>query len=164
MLPDDTVLVNITGKYYIGDPCYCFSNDNTWGNLCNSWFGLNESPIAVSENVEVVGFSTAYGDGNYAGYIGSKRHDFPVDAGMLGVVPESFIEIESSFVDTERLGVIVELSAGDIIRSIGGDFYISGSVDVNIITRDDVDDDYDEDDYRDDRHDTDEHIFDSNDY
>jgi len=164
LLPDETVLVNITGKYYIGDPCYCFSSDNTWGDLCNSWFSLNGSPIAVSENVEVVGFGTAYGDGSYAGYIDSERHTFPVDAGMLGVVPECFIQIDSSIVSKESLGIIVELSAGDIIRSIDGDFFISGSVDANIITKDDDGDDYDEDYYRDDCHDTDDHNCDSGDY
>jgi len=164
LLPDGTVRINFTGKYYIGDPCYCFNSDKTWGDLCNSWFGLNESPIAVSENIEVVGFGTAYGDGNYAGYIGSVRHSFPVDAGMLGVVPECFIERKSTFSSSEDVGVIIELSDGDIVRCINGDFYLSGSIDVNIITNDDDGDDYDEDYYRDDCHDTDDHNCVSGDY
>lgn len=148
----ETISINVTGRYYIGDPCYCFSHStDTWDALCASWFiGDNKTGIAKSRNnVEVIGLHTAYGDGNYPGYVNNVRHSFPVDAGMIGVVPVDFIEDDSTFnCDGENVGVIITLHAGDTVWSENGDFYIEGNdTKVVIITNDDDTDYSDEEEY-----------------
>lgn len=150
-LPDGSVQINYSTVFYVGDPCYCFSHKTqTWDGLCSSWFSLNGGPIAKTDDVEVVGFSTAHGDGNYLGQVDCTNYYFPVDAGLLGVVPQEFIEPDSTFAKDSSCGILIELSAGDIIQSINGDFFISGSRSISIETNfsneeDEEDDEYDND-------------------
>lgn len=148
VLPDGSVQINYSTVFYVGDPCYCFSHKTkTWDNLCSSWFGANGTAVAKSDDVEVVGFSTAYGDGNYLGQVDCTNYYFPVDAGLLGVVPQEFIEPDSTFTKDSTCGILIELSAGDIIQTINGDFFISGSRFISIETNGstDEDDEYDND-------------------
>ena len=79
------------GTYWVGDPCYGVPDDRwmTWLNRANykedHWFLL-----ADLDGLPVLGISTAYGDGNYQGSDGNR---YPVDAGMIGLVPEEIVNL-----------------------------------------------------------------------
>jgi hypothetical protein len=79
------------GNYVIGDPCYAVP-DKDWLPLletCNYF----ESPIGyVKDGLQkfaVLAFGTKWGDGCY---LGSDGHEYPVDAGLLGLVPVELLE------------------------------------------------------------------------
>ena len=67
------------GKYYLGDPCYSF--DKNWGEVLDS-SDFFQKPYEKNGLI-AIGFSTAYGDGRYNDQFGNE---YPVDAGMIGLV------------------------------------------------------------------------------
>lgn len=72
------------GKYFIGDPCYAFQVDGSWDVV------LEKSDYFSRPSVEIDGkvlcaFSTVWGDGEY---LDQNDNAYPVDAGLIGVVPE----------------------------------------------------------------------------
>jgi len=70
------------GAYYLGDPCYTVPND-LWMELLGTcdFFGV---PVGTVGGQQVVAFRTAWGDGLYPG---SDGFEYPVDAGLIGLVP-----------------------------------------------------------------------------
>jgi hypothetical protein len=74
------------GKYILGDPCYAVP-DSDWDALLQSC-NYFESPIGyIKDGLQefpVLAFSTRWGDGCYAGTDGNL---YPVDAGLIGLVP-----------------------------------------------------------------------------
>lgn len=82
-----TPIVLPSGTYYVGDPCYVFDHPS-WDALGEQtdWF---ETPLATLAGRSLVVFGTAYGDGTYADLDGNL---YPVDAGLIGVVPVELIE------------------------------------------------------------------------
>jgi len=75
------------GKYWLGDPCYSVP-DSLWAELLNSC-EFFERPVGkvtteAGETFQVLAFGTKYGDGTYQDQHG---HDFPVDAGLIGLTP-----------------------------------------------------------------------------
>ena len=87
--------------FYIGDVCYALSDDiydNVWGEKHN----YNEGLIEVPERG--CGFavgSTYNGDGKYRG---SNSFRYPVDAGVIGIVPLELVEQDTSGVGTKHRG------------------------------------------------------------
>jgi hypothetical protein len=83
------------GKYILGDPCYAVP-DSDWDALLKSC-NFFESPIGyIKDGLQefpVVAFSTRWGDGCYAGTDGNS---YPVDAGLIGLVPVEVVGMESS--------------------------------------------------------------------
>lgn len=76
------------GKYVLGDPCYSVP-DALWLPLLKSCdYFVN--PIGTVNGVNVLAFSTMYGDGEYRA---SNGENYPVDAGLIGLVPYDFAEI-----------------------------------------------------------------------
>jgi hypothetical protein len=82
------------GQYVIGDPCYAVP-DEFWDDLLDSC-NYFQTPIGYVKpddlrltKVFVLGFGTKWGDGCYAG---SDGNEYPVDAGLLGLVPVSIVE------------------------------------------------------------------------
>jgi hypothetical protein len=72
------------GKYYIGDCCYVLSDpDYDWQEFCHQFFD-DEENIKMGR-AEIVAYSTAWGDGVYPSNIGAE---FPVDAGLIGIMPK----------------------------------------------------------------------------
>lgn len=76
------------GEYYIGDCCYVLSEDHLDGfdwvtDFCEQYWNDGED-IAI-DGLKVVAYGTAYGDGVYPSSIGAN---FPVDAGLIGIVPK----------------------------------------------------------------------------
>ena len=79
------------GSYVIGDPCYAVP-DQDWDDLllsCNYF----ESPIGyVKDGMQkfpVLAFGTKWGDGSYHGTDGNV---YPVDAGLIGLVPVELLD------------------------------------------------------------------------
>ena len=80
------------GTYIVGDPCYSIKSQEDWMSLLESG-GLNDNPMPHIMECEIpekeIGFvasGTAFGDGRYEDQLGNS---YPVDSGMIGVVPLS---------------------------------------------------------------------------
>jgi hypothetical protein len=73
------------GEYWVGDPCYAVPNAD-WMEWLEAADFENEHWVlkAPVNGKEVLAFGTAYGDGCYPGSDGNL---YPVDAGLIGVVP-----------------------------------------------------------------------------
>lgn len=99
------------GTYFVGDPCYAVP-DEDWNDLLDSNDVFEGSPVGTLPNGNnVTAFHTAFGDGVYYDQYGNS---YPVDAGLLGVVPLSGSQDTSSF---EVLGAIRTFTAPFQIRS-----------------------------------------------
>jgi len=84
-MSDVTEVVMPAGRYYVGDPCYAIESQELWMQFLESCDYFRASHVAhVGVAKVIVGFSTAYGDGVYQDQQG---REYPVDAGLLGVVP-----------------------------------------------------------------------------
>jgi hypothetical protein len=88
-----------SGTYAIGDPCYAVPNDD-WADLLESC-DYFQNPIGIVKDglqkFSVLGFGTKWGDGCYRGTDGK---DYPVDAGLIGLVP---VEMIKDFADCELI-------------------------------------------------------------
>ena len=83
------------GLYWVGDPCYARTHSaedtSVWLQLCDDMPDERGAFVAAAYNAPrldwLAASSTAYGDGTYTG---SDGNEYPVDAGLIGVVPEFF--------------------------------------------------------------------------
>lgn len=132
------------GKYWVGDPCYIFSDD-AWTELCNQMFGnRNNTEFDDSNHVRVVEvkfenknftcylFGTAYGDGSYPFKFNGKFKDtLGVDAGMLSVIPIELTNIKN-WGESKNSGTIITLNK-DVIGKMyvnNGDFEFSNVIQI----------------------------------
>jgi hypothetical protein len=81
------------GRYVLGDPCYVVP-DKDWGDLLASCNYFNQ-PVGSVGDFKVLSFVTKWGDGCYQDNNGNT---YPVDAGMIGLVPFAYAETESDSV------------------------------------------------------------------
>lgn len=133
MLIESPASVHIpAGRYFLGDPCYAVPDD-LWLPLLESCDYFN-APVGNVAGFRVVAFSTAYGDGEY---LDNEGHRYPVDAGLIGVVPEAFAT-KYPREELERLGRFVEHD-GCLLSSEDGVIRL-GHIAIN--TGDGEDDDY----------------------
>jgi hypothetical protein len=113
------------GRYYIGDPCYAIE-----GNHWSKWLtnaGLYTNPDMLTGNIvdsfDAHAFSTAYGDGTF---YDQEGREYGVDAGLIGLVPISYLEANNVKVEkywtfvtfdrpTECSSFKGTLSFGDIV-------------------------------------------------
>lgn len=83
------------GAYYIGDPCYAFTdNHRQWLRLLeqSNYF---EKPMVEFEGFPAGAFHTAHGDGTYKGVDGNRKtFDFDVDSGLIGFVAAQLLKPE----------------------------------------------------------------------
>jgi hypothetical protein len=77
------------GKYVLGDPCYAVPDEN-WDELLESC-NYFENPVGYirlddlhMNKTFILAFPTRWGDGYY---LGSNGMNYPVDAGLIGLVP-----------------------------------------------------------------------------
>lgn len=92
----DIRLDNIpAGAYYIGDPCYAFTDDHQqWLRLLDQ-SDFFDKPMVEFEGFPVGAFHTAHGDGTYKGVDqAGKTFDFDVDAGLIGFVHVKLLKPE----------------------------------------------------------------------
>lgn len=113
------------GKYWIGDPCYVFPND---GLMSDKWEELlakvNFFEITYGEldggKIKVWAASTAYGDGRY---VGSNGKAFPVDAGLIGIVPQETVDyLGRTDNDLDHCGLFIEFTEPFVVMSRNGNF------------------------------------------
>jgi len=95
-------MVKLNGEYWIGDPCYVFS-DEDWQKLVKLMFPTHNTPdFNDSNNIRVVDvdghlcylFGTAYGDGSYEllSHTAAEIDILGVDAGMLSMIPVTLLK------------------------------------------------------------------------
>lgn len=90
----DSVKIDVeAGTYWVGDPCYAFEDHAMWMRWLEA-ANYMDSPLVLFAEVPdtghtVVGFSTAWGDGCYNDLEGNE---YPVDAGLIGLVPDLFVK------------------------------------------------------------------------
>lgn len=105
------------GEYYLGDPCYCFAHGTeSWRELLNSCRCF-EYTMGILNNSYVLAFNTMYGDGTY---IDNNGYNYPVDSGLIGLVPVNLIEENSTFSKNNECGRIVEFKKDFICTNING--------------------------------------------
>lgn len=75
------------GTYYVGDPCYVFSE--SWKILGEQTDWFQDNPVGELNGCKMLAFHTLYGDGCY---VDQNHREYSVDAGLLGVVPKEMIE------------------------------------------------------------------------
>jgi len=74
----DARIILPAGRYYIGDPCYVFGDN--WGRFLDTF----DAGKTEFDGLKFAACHTAYGDGKFGG--------FPVDAGMLAMIPEAMVQ------------------------------------------------------------------------
>lgn len=125
------------GRYVIGDPCYSVPDERwmEWLEAADYTEVGRGVLYAEIDGHHIVGVITAHGDGQY---YSSEGHSLGVDAGVIGLVPESFAENNTS----SELDV-VEFTAPVTCRYADGVIHL-GHIEIDT----DPDDDwgYDEDD------------------
>lgn len=107
------------GTYYIGDPCYAFSDDG-WQNFLNETDDLENVP----KNFWCA--RTYYGDGVYSllsPLSPSERFDIAVDSGLIGCVP---IDMATEHSDNALLKMT--FNKRFLAEEIDGVFYIGDVV------------------------------------
>lgn len=133
--------------FYIGDICYVLG-DRLYRGVWGEKHGYKEGTFMDPETgLHVAVARTAYGDGTYAGSDGTE---FPVDAGVIGIVPLELVKKRDGLED----GKVVEVPGTAIFSSADGKFEIT-TPDGNVLTIDTTwepgyDDEDDEDFYEDD--------------
>lgn len=120
------------GEYVVGDPCYAIP-EHRWAEWLEAADYTNQRHILVAEldGVPAVGVGTAFGDGFYHDQDGRA---YPVDAGLIGLVPTSLAVGDHSVVVTFDKPVECWYDDGTIHL---GDIVIETDEDL-----DDEDDDY----------------------
>lgn len=114
--------------FYIGDICYVLLDrlyHDVWGEKHGYEAGTFMDP-ETGRHVAVAG--TAYGDGTYAGSDGTE---FPVDAGVIGLVPLELVKNSYGQED----GKVVEVPGTAIFSASDGKFEIT-TPDGNVLTID----------------------------
>ena len=135
------------GQYWIGDPCYAIKDEN-WSKVIEETgcFGLEHDGLNWDDGLfdysgkQCFASGTAYGDGSY---LDQKGNMFPVDAGLLGILPVNVCDG-----DYLAGGHVFEFAHSFEVFEQYGKFYF-GNV---IINTDDTNDEeeYVEDEYEDD--------------
>lgn len=140
-------VLSLLGKYWIGDPCYVFS-DKDWSKLCNLMFpddGAGKD-FDDSNTVRVVRrvdgayaflFGTFSGDGEYPARIGHvKIGSLGVDAGMLSVIPFELLK-KSGWGESKSYGIILDFDGSPNKMSVSEGNFMYGKLVIN--TSDDED-------------------------
>ena len=126
------------GKYVLGDPCYSIDDDH-WMDLLHSC-DIFENPIGKIHGFTVLAFGTAYGDGCYNSTI---DFTFPVDAGLIGLVPFEYIEkFGSKYESRSDLSTVVEFNDDVNCYSENGTLHF-GNIEIYTGDDEDLENEYD---------------------
>jgi hypothetical protein len=130
------------GRYYIGDPCYAIAG-NHWGKwLTNAGLDINSSMLTgnIVDSFDAFAFSTAHGDGTY---YDQKGREYGVDAGLIGLVPLSYLEANN--VEVENYWTFVTFDRPTECSSFDGTLSF-GDIVINTDTNTDWDEEEEEED------------------
>lgn len=105
--------------FYVGDICYVLEDrvyDEVWGKHSNYADGVHTDDKS-GHSFAVA--STAYGDGCY---LDNDGHDYPVDAGVIGIVPLELVLKKNSAFQLGRVvlgaGTAEFIAEGGIIKAV----------------------------------------------
>jgi len=105
------------GQYVIGDPCYAVPDDD-WMPLletCNYFYNPIGYVLGIEKKHFVLAFGTKWGDGCYRGTDGNE---YPVDAGLIGLVPLDLVknvsEHQGNIVTFERPTACINDGSGKL--------------------------------------------------
>lgn len=118
------------GRYYIGDPCYVFS-DKTWDELISKC-DVQDGEIMSFGGADFWSHSTAWGNGMYKD---GNSVEYGVDSGLLGAVPIGLIDNPAGETD----GLVIDAPDGLHVEYDSGTFWFGAIV----IKTDDYDEDLD---------------------
>lgn len=82
------------GTYWVGDLCYVLHAE--WDEVCELFFagrtdhGCNQGEFTLKDGRRFVAFNTAHGDGTY---YDNRGRDYSVDAGLIGMIKLSDIDL-----------------------------------------------------------------------
>lgn len=136
------------GCYWIGDLCYVFPDKGPMGNYWdkiiekNDCFTKGQLTEFDEGKIKIWADDTAFGDGVYPSNI---NFNFPVDAGLLGIIPEETVEylntIDGDYDNShlKGLGIFVDFKEDFTIEMSNGRFRFGH---VIIETDDDNSDDF----------------------
>jgi len=134
------------GKYYFGDICYIMDDEvyhKVWGDKLGFADGKHDVDFVDSKGKHWTGTfavaGTAYGDGCYTGV----HKDYGVDAGVLGLVPESLWDSEKGTGD--NLGMIFTVKDSVTFKANDGKFSVDCKGFNEYVNTNDEDDEDDED-------------------
>jgi len=117
--PEEVVATTFEpGVYYFGDICYVMKDEmyhGFWGDKCDFNDGVYDSPEG---KFAVAG--TAYGDGEYKGSDGIR---YGVDAGVLGIVPESMWKVDRK--EAESMGRVFDVQNNLRFEAENGEFSVN---------------------------------------
>ena len=119
------------GQYVLGDPCYAVPYED-WDDLLASC-DYFRNPIGSAGKFKVLAFGTRWGDGCYAG---SDGKEYPVDAGLIGLVPIELVEDMS-----EHYGNVVTFNKPTVCSSNGDGKLRFGSIVIDTDPEEDEDED-----------------------
>lgn len=87
MMPQTNFTITVpAGTYWLGDPSYVVP-ESLWVPLLESCDFFN-APVGTAGGHTVYASGTCWGDGMY---FGTDGHKYPVDAGLIGLVPEAMV-------------------------------------------------------------------------
>lgn len=113
------------GKYYIGDVCYALSDrvyQRQWGDAYRFTEGTHVLTYKGRQNTFTVNFTT-YGDGLYMD--SSKRMNFHVDSGTIGIVPMNLCSLRNIKDNKIFGGCFIESNSPVEFKSKNGIFIVS---------------------------------------
>lgn len=91
------------GRYYVGDPCYVLKGDEQWDTFLGKYWKHDNTgggPVTLNGH-RMVAFNTQHGDGSY--HDGDGR-EYPVDAGLIAMLPVDLMPAETRWGDFKSLG------------------------------------------------------------
>lgn len=94
----------LPGTYVLGDPCYIVAEEE-WSDLLGSCDYFRRPIGTLKDKNQVLAFDTAYGDGEYPSNIG---FEFPVDAGLIGLVPIDSADMTKFRTDLSKIVTFTE--------------------------------------------------------
>ncbi len=83
-------IISLSGKFYIGDPCYVLSDDIYYG-VWDDKYNFKDGQIYCEDGLAFIVHGTAWGDGEYDGTNGKS---YGVDSGTLAVIPIELVSKE----------------------------------------------------------------------
>lgn len=119
------------GEFFLGDPCYAIPQ-GLWALLLNGNGCFSTSPVGRVNDHDVLGFSTAWGDGTYRDQFGVE---YCVDSGLIGLTPVGLGDQDRDWL--RKLGRFIEFSVPVVATTDGRGLLNFGS--IRIDTRDDGD-------------------------
>lgn len=124
------------GKYWVGDPCYAVP-DHRWIEWLEA-ADYTEQNVLVAEldGRTILGIGTAYGDGTYPG---SDGNEYPVDAGLIGLVPVEIADYSDSKHPAGAIMQQVEFDHDFDCRSFDDGTIVLGHIEIETGTDDEED-------------------------